>query len=107
ETEEDVEVLCDGPPGLEELRMRGREVGARLHEHPSLADATPLQLGRELQAARRLIPEKIVGDEDVRSGGREVVADAVDGSKPDAAIMEGPHRRSEERRVGKEGRTQG
>ena len=46
----------------------------------------------ELEAARRLIPEQIVGDEHVRAGRREVVADALDRAQPDGAVVHRPDR---------------
>ena len=51
------------------------EIDAALDQNPLLADAAAAQLERQRQAARRVIPEQIVGDEDVvadssRSPGR-------------------------------------
>ena len=41
------------------------QIDAALHQDPLLADAAAPQLQGERQAARRVIPEQIVGDEDV------------------------------------------
>ena len=45
--------------------MPADQIGAALHEDPLLADAAAPQLARQFQTARRMVPEEIVGDEDV------------------------------------------
>jgi hypothetical protein len=70
--------------------MHRHQIGPALHEQPAFSNAAPLQLGRELEAASRLIPEQIVGDEHVRAGRLEIVAHAVDRAKPDAAVVDRP-----------------
>jgi hypothetical protein len=63
ETEEDVEDVCDRPPRFEQLGVPRDQVGPALDEDPSLANPALLQRGRQLEAAGRLIPEQIVGNE--------------------------------------------
>src|SRR5437879_9605365 len=92
EAKEDVEVVCDRAPGLEQLWMCRDKVGPALHQQPPFPDAAPPQRVREFDAAGRLIPEQIVGDEDVRSGRREVVAHALDRAEPNDAVVHGPDR---------------
>src|SRR5207253_4246366 len=65
---------------------------AALHEDPQLADAAAPQFARQLQAARRMVPEQIVGDEDVIAHRREVAADRVDRSLAHGALMQLPDR---------------
>ena len=57
--------LRDRPPGFEQFGMARDEIDAALHQHPALADAAPAQLLRQRQTPRRVMPEQIVGDEDV------------------------------------------
>jgi hypothetical protein len=45
--------------------MRGDQIRAALHEDPLLADSAAPQLVRKRQTARGVMPEEIVGDEDV------------------------------------------
>src|SRR5262249_59698374 len=58
EPEEDVEVLRDRAPGLEERRLAAGDVGARLDQDPALPDAARLQRKRELEAALGMVPEE-------------------------------------------------
>ena len=84
--------LRERPPRLEQLRMARHQVDAALHENPLLADAAPPQLARQLEAARRVMPEQIVGDEDVVADRREVAADRVDRSLAHRARVQLPDR---------------
>ena len=56
-------------------RVARHGIDAALHENPLLADAAPPQLLRQLETARRVIPEEIVRDEDVIADRRHVAAD--------------------------------
>ena len=58
--------------------MPGDEIDAALHEDPVLADRPAPELVRQREAPRRMMPEEIVGDEDVIADRREVAADRVD-----------------------------
>src|SRR6185295_628493 len=58
EAEEDVEVLRERAPGLEQLRAAADDVGPRLDEEPALADSALLQSLRELEAPGRVVPEE-------------------------------------------------
>ena len=78
ETEEDVEVPRERPPRLEQLGVARHQIDTALHQNPPLADAAPPKLLRQLQAARRMVPEQIVGDEHMVADRREVAADRVD-----------------------------
>ena len=78
EAEEDVEVLRDRAPGLEQLRVARDQIDTALHEDPPLPDAAAAQLLREREAARRVVPEQIVGDEDVVPRRGEVLAHRFD-----------------------------
>ena len=60
--------------------MAGDEIHAALHENPPLADPPAHELMREREAPRRMVPEEIVGDEDVIAHGGEVAADRLNRS---------------------------
>ena len=61
------------PPGFQQFGMSGDRVDARLHENPVFSEA-PRHAGLgERAAARRMMPEQIVGDEDLISGCLEVI----------------------------------
>src|SRR5207247_2629536 len=92
ETKKDVEVLRDRPPRVEQVGVARHQIGAALNEQPPLADSASRQLTRQLEATCGLVPEQIVGDKDVRPGGREIPADAVDRSQPDRAVVHLPYR---------------
>ena len=57
--------LRDRPPRLEQLRVPRDEIDAALDQHPLLPDAAAPQLVGQREAARRVMPEQIVGDEHV------------------------------------------
>ena len=80
------------PPRLEQLGMPRHQIGAALHEDPLLPDAAAPQLARQLEAARRMVPEQIVGDEHVIADRREVAADGVDRPLADGARVQLPDR---------------
>ncbi len=65
ESEKDIEVLRDRAPGLQKLRIARDQIDTALYENPPFPDAAAAQLLREREAARRVVPEQIVGDEDV------------------------------------------
>lgn len=90
--EEDVEILCDRAPGLEELGMGRDEVRPALDEQPPLADSSTLQRDGELEAAGRVVPEQIVGDEHMWTSALEILADAADRSEAHRALMKRPDR---------------
>src|SRR5262249_35141494 len=92
EAEEDVEQLGDRPPRLEQLRVAGDEVGAALYQDPALLHAAAAQRVGQLEAARGVVPEEAVGDEDVGPGGGKVLDDGADAALAEAAIIELPHR---------------
>ena len=70
--------------------MTRDQVDATLHEDPALADAAPFQFLGEGEAARRVMPEQIVGDEDVVADGREVIRDRGDRALAYGAGMQLP-----------------
>ena len=76
-TEEDIEFACQRPPRLEKLGMAGDQIHAALHEYPPFADSAAPELMRQRKAPGRMVPEQIVGDEDVIAHGGEVAADGV------------------------------
>ena len=92
EPEEDVELPAERAPRLQQLRMASDKIHAALHEDPLLADAAAAQLARQLQAARGVVPEQVVGDEDVVPDGREIVADRIDRPFAHRAIVQLPDR---------------
>ena len=72
--------------------MTRDQIDAALHEDPPLADAAPLQLLRQCQAARRVIPEQIVGDEDVVADRAKSSADRLDRSLAERSREQLPDR---------------
>ena len=80
EAEEDVELTRDRPPGFEQIGMSGHEIDPRLHEDPILPDSACEQRFSQRPAARRVMPEEIVGDEDLAARRFEIPADALDRS---------------------------
>ena len=70
--------------------MTRHQIDATLDENPALADAAPLQFLGEGETARRVMPEQIVGDEDVVPDGREVIGDRGDRALAYRAGMELP-----------------
>ena len=92
EAEKDVEVLRDRAPRLEQLRVARDQIDAALHENPPLPDAAAAQLLRQREAARRVVPEQIVGDEDVVPGRGEVPAHRFDRTLPHRARVQLPDR---------------
>ena len=58
--------------------MARDEIDAALNENPSLLDAAPSQLGRQLEAARRMMPEQIVGHEHLVADDCKIAADRFD-----------------------------
>ena len=92
ESEEDVEITGDGPPGLEQFRMTRDQVDPRLHQHPVLANpSSPERLG-EGAAARRVMPEEVISDEDLITGVGKVLGHRVDRALPDRSIHQLPNR---------------
>ena len=71
---------------------RATRSDAALHQDPLLADAAAPQLARQLEAARRVVPEQIVGDEHVIADRREVAAHGVDRPLADGARVDLPDR---------------
>ena len=90
EAEEHVELARERTPGLEQRGLSGHRVDAALHEHPLLAQAAPDQLGRQRLAARAMVPEQVVGDEDVIADGRRVAADGLDAALAELAVVHLP-----------------
>ena len=90
EAEEHVELAREGPPRLEQPGLPRHRVDAALHEHPLLAQAAPDQLRRQRLAARAVVPEQIVGDEDVIADGRRVAADGLDAALAELAVVHLP-----------------
>ena len=88
--EEDVELVGDRPPGRQQIGMPRDEIDAALHQDPLLADAAALQFGGQRQAARRVIPEQIVRDEDVVADVGEVGGHGIDRSLAHGAIVQLP-----------------
>src|SRR5204863_10071205 len=62
EAEEDVDVLGDGTPFLEQLGMARDEIASALYEHPALPYSAAADLERELAAALGVVPEEVVDD---------------------------------------------
>ena len=58
--------------------MTRNEIDATLHQDPALADAAPFQFLGEREAARRVIPEQIIRNEDVVADRLEVIRDRLD-----------------------------
>src|SRR5439155_23912997 len=65
QAEEDVEFACHRPPRLEEIGMAGDEIHTALHENPLFTDSTAHELLCQRETARWMVPEEIIGDEDV------------------------------------------
>ena len=58
--------------------MARHKIDAALNEHPPLFDPAAPQLGSELQAARGMMPEQIVGHEHFVPDRRKITADRFD-----------------------------
>src|SRR5688572_30819678 len=72
--------------------MARDEIDTALNENPPFPDPTALQLGRELQTPRRMMPEQIVGDEDLIANAREITAHHIDGALAHRARVQLPDR---------------
>ena len=72
--------------------MARDEIDAALHQNPALANAAALQFLSQREAARRVIPEQIVGNEDVVAHGGEVIGDRFDRSLANRAGVQLPDR---------------
>ena len=66
EAEENVEYVGHGPPGFEQFRVPRHQIRAALHQDPALPNPAALQLVSKGQTSRRLIPEEIVSDENMK-----------------------------------------
>ena len=90
---------------------RATEIDAALHQDPRLADAAAPELVRQREAARRMMPEQIVGDEDVVADRAKSLADGVDRSLAHRSRVQLPDRaeraaeRTAARRFDQPGRT--
>ena len=84
EAEKNVEFARDRPPCLEQIGMTGDEIDPALDEDPLLADPRRRSSG-QLEAARGVIPEQIVGDEDfVAAAGEVRQTDSIERSRTPA-----------------------
>ncbi len=80
----------DRLPGLEQPGIPRHEVDPALDENPLLADAAPDQFLGQGLAAGRVMPEQIVGDEDVVADRLEILDDGLDRALAHGARMELP-----------------
>ncbi len=67
--------------------MTRNEIDAALHQDPALANAAALQFLSQREAARRVIPEQIIRNEDIVAHRREVICNRFDRPLANSAGM--------------------
>ena len=92
ETKEDVEFSSNRPPRFEQIGVGRHQIDTALDQDPVLANVAPPQFERQLFASRRMVPKKIVGDEDLGTCRREIARHRLDGSLAECPAEQLPYR---------------